>query len=377
LRHIALITTSYPDGTPGSEAAGSFVADFALELSMHARVTVLAASSENAVEADGNLTVVRFAVQRLPLSLLNPLRPDHWGPILHTLRAGRNALEQLVQQARPDHVLALWALPGGYWAERTATRHQLGYSVWALGSDIWGLGRIPLIRQVLKRVLIRADARYADGFLLARDVEKLCGLTCEFLPSTRRLQRAAGPKTSSRAPYKLAFLGRWHPNKGVDLLLDALSRLNDADWSGISSLRVCGGGPLHDAVHNSVQELRAIGRPISVEGYMDKDAAADLICWADYLLLPSRIESIPVIFSDAVQLRTPIVSTPVGDMPRLHDKYHFGIVATEVSADAYAEALRSALQTSATAFDASLLSASKDFDLTAIAQRFLSATFEN
>ena len=32
MRHIAILTTSYPDNIPGSEAAGSFVGDFAREL---------------------------------------------------------------------------------------------------------------------------------------------------------------------------------------------------------------------------------------------------------------------------------------------------------------------------------------------------------
>ena len=35
MRHIALITTSYPEGVAGAEAAGSFVEDFATELSRH------------------------------------------------------------------------------------------------------------------------------------------------------------------------------------------------------------------------------------------------------------------------------------------------------------------------------------------------------
>jgi hypothetical protein len=49
--HVALVTTSYPDQQPGSEAAGSFVEDFAHALSEHARVTVIAASTADSVLA--------------------------------------------------------------------------------------------------------------------------------------------------------------------------------------------------------------------------------------------------------------------------------------------------------------------------------------
>ncbi len=46
-----------------------------------------------------------------------------------------------------------------------------------------------------------------------------------------------------RAPYRLAFLGRWHPNKGTDLLLDALHQLRDEDWHRIEAVRIAGGAP--------------------------------------------------------------------------------------------------------------------------------------
>jgi glycosyltransferase involved in cell wall biosynthesis len=371
MRHIALITTSYPDNIPGTEAAGSFVEDFARELSGHMRVTVVAASTAETLSSDGALSVRRFAVPRVPLSLLSPLNPTHWPQIVVSLRSGRNALEQLVKEDRPDHILALWALPSGYWAERVGRDHALKYSVWALGSDIWGLGKVPLVRQVLKRVLRRADRRYADGLQLASDVEQLCGLPCEFLPSTRLLPSSGPAEKSREAPYKLAFLGRWHKNKGIDLLLDALGQLTEQDWSKISSVRIYGGGPLHEEVHAVTRELVQGGRPVFVGAYLDKEAAAELIGWADYLLLPSRIESIPVIFSDAVQVGTPIIATPVGDLPRLHAKYSFGLIAEGTDSASYSRALQAALGVNANDFDKGMEAARVDFDLETIVKRFV------
>lgn len=371
MQHIALITTSYPDNAPGTEAAGSFVEDFARELSRHMRVTVIAASTAESSSSDGGLNVRRFAVPRAPLSLLNPLNPAHWHNIISSLRSGRNALRQLVEDDKPDHILALWVLPGGYWAERASREYGLKFSVWALGSDIWGLGKVPLVKQVLKQVLRRADRRYADGLQLASDVEQLCGLPCEFLPSTRVLPSGRRDGRSGAAPYNLAFLGRWHKNKGIDLLLDALGQLTDQDWSRISRIRIDGGGPLHDQVHAAARELIERGRPVSVGAYLDKEAAAELIGWADYLLLPSRIESIPVIFSDAVQLGTPIIATPVGDLPRLHAKYPYGVIAADTDSASYAQALQAALGVNANEFEKGLEAARVDFDLEKIVKRFV------
>lgn len=372
--HVALVTTSYPDGSPGSEAAGSFVADFAAELAGRVRVTVLAASRAESTTTKGELTVRRFAVPRLPLSLLRPANPAHWPAIVASLRAGQAALAELAARDRPDHVFALWALPSGYWALRTARRHGVPYSVWALGSDIWSLARIPLVRGVLRRVLAGAQACYADGLLLAADVEAAGAGSCAFLPSSRRLPAPARTAERGAPPYRLAFLGRWHANKGVDLLLDALAALDDADWARIREVRLFGGGPLDAAVRRVAGTLVAAGRPLTVGGYLDRQAAADLIGWADYLLLPSRIESIPVIFSDAVQLGTPLVATPVGDLPGLFREEAVGLLAADVSVIAYAEALRSALAAEPGSFAGGLGRMRERFDLGRAAERFLAGS---
>lgn len=369
--HIALVTTSYPDGTPGSEAAGGFVKDFAQELATKARVTVIAAGSFYEQSTSGNLTIRRFAVPRLPLSLLNPLRPTDWIAIFLTLRRGGKALESLVKEDRPDHVFALWALPSGYWAYSISKKYEIPFSIWALGSDIWSLGKLPVVRSMLRSVLKNASSCYADGYQLGLEVEKLSGKVCHFLPSTRRIGAISPRQLSARPPYKLAFLGRWHPNKGIDLLLDSLSRLSNADWLKVAGIRIFGGGPLADTVKLRVEALKAEGRPLTLGGYLGKAEASALLCWADYLMLPSRIESIPVIFSDAVKLGTPIVSTPVGDLPRLYSIYKFGVLAGETTASAYCEAIKAALNHAPSEFLPNLDRARQDFDLSAITDTFL------
>ena len=370
--HVAIITTSYPDDVPGSEAAGSFVADFARQLAEDVQVTVIAAASSDSISKSGQLEIQRFAVPKLPLSLLKPLRPADWLAILKTIRNGRHAVERVAQDSKPNYLFALWALPSGHWAASVARRHDIPYAIWALGSDIWGLGRIPLLRWRLQLVLRAADRCFADGFSLAQDVEDLSGRRCDFLPSTRQLPGRHRDDSTESAPYRLAFLGRWHRNKGVDILLESLRQLSDSDWSKISAVRIFGGGPLHDDVHRIAAELQAEHRPVETGGYLDKERAADLIAWADYLMLPSRIESIPVIFSDAMQLRTPIVATPVGDLPRLYDKYSFGTLAEAATSDAFTIAMRDALAQNAASFGTGLAAAAADFDMTNVTQRFLS-----
>lgn len=371
--HVVLVTTSYPESSSGSEAAGGFVAEFAQQLARHAKVTVVAATSGSASErTEGALSVYRFAVKRWPLSLLRPIHPADWWPIIATLRDGGRALDAVVSRDRPDYILALWALPSGHWAKKMQRRYGVTYGIWALGSDIWSLGRIPLLRAYLGRVLTRADRCYADGLRLADEVKNISGGDCHFMPSARRLQAAESRELSGAAPFRLAYLGRWHPNKGVDIFLESLGRLSAGDWERVAEVRVHGGGPLEDDVHRKVEELRALGHPVSVGGYLDKIAAIELIDWTDYLALPSRVESIPVIFSDAAQLGRPLIATPVGDLPGLFDKREFGLLASAATVDAYTEALRLALGTSPRQFETQLAKFAKEFDIVDVAGQFAS-----
>ena len=155
------------------------------------------------------------------------------------------------------------------------------------------------------------------------------------------------------------------------MLMQALGMLNDRDWAHIRELRYFGGGPLETEVREAARVLQHAGRPVTIGGYLDKHASAELIAWADYLLLPSRVESIPVIFSDAVQLETPIVSTPVGDLPRLFDRYGAGVLAQDTSPEAFRDAIRQALSSSANRYCGRLRAAAEDFDLARATQRLL------
>lgn len=338
MTRIVLVTTSFPDGESGSEAAGAFVADFARELAHYVSVSVLAPGRSDSSTQEGNLFVRRFRVPRQPLSLLKPYNPLHWPAIAQTMLAGQAVLNDLISTERYDHILAFWALPSGYWARNASAR--IPYSIWALGSDIWTLSRVPLVRGILRKVLRSSYARFADGVALANDVVRIGGKSCEFLPSSRKLAGENSPAKIATAPYKLAFLGRFHPNKGIDLLLESLGLLDAASLANISRIRIAGGGPLQEKVAAGVKQLQEQGVPVSLEGYKNRAEAQELLAWADFVLIPSRIESIPVIFSDAMQMGKAVIAMPVGDLPALIETYRVGIVADQVTAASYAQLLR-------------------------------------
>ena len=130
-------------------------------------------------------------------------------------------------------------------------------------------------------------------------------------------------------------------------------------------------------VHREVERMRAAGRAVRLLGYLCKDEAEAEIAAADYLLIPSRIESIPVVFSDAMKLECPVVSMPVGDLPRLIGENDVGVLASDVSATAYARALSSALRMPASACMRQLQACARQFDLPSIARKLAGNQDEN
>lgn len=342
---LVLVTTSFPISGDGSEAAGSFVSDLAEELAKHVPVRVVAPGrSQSREQWAPGVEVFRYAA---PAQALSTLKPWQLLELIRVLRAGANATRAAVDIGPTAHMLALWALPSGGWSRRVSQATGVPYSVWTLGSDIWTLGKIPFVRALLRHVLRDAHTCYSDGLKLADDTEHISERDVEFLPSTRRIESRTERPLRDKPPYHLLFLGRWHPNKGVDLLLDALELLDDADWDQISCVEIQGGGPMDSIVRAGVASLRNKGRPVEAGRFLDKIEAEAAIVRADWVLIPSRIESIPVVFSDAMKLGRPVIVTPVGDLPRLLEQHEVGVCSKTTSPAAIASAIREALMSSA------------------------------
>jgi glycosyltransferase involved in cell wall biosynthesis len=366
-----LVTTSFPIESDGSEAAGSFVADLVVALAEHVDVRVVAPGKRMEKETwSDRVEIYRYSAPPFPLSILKPWRPGDLRWIARVLREGAAATRDAAIGA--SHLFALWGLPCGEWARRAARANGIAYSAWMLGSDVWTLGRVPVLRGMLARVIRHASHAYADGYHLAEDAQRIAGVPVAFLPSTRRIDLVDPAPPREKPPYRVLFLGRWHPNKGVDLLLDALLQLDDADWHNIECIEIQGGGPLEPLVRERVAALQAARRPVQAGRFLAKPDAEAAIVRADWIVIPSRIESIPVVFSDAVKSGRPVVATPVGDLPRLvKDDPACGVLAETVSATAIAGALRATVDSDPTGYSAGVRKQAAEFALPAITQRLL------
>jgi len=333
---VVVLSSTYPC-EPG-DAVAPWAADFTEALAeAGAEVIVLTGTTERPHRSTSQVEVHAFpwrGVHGRVVSLLEP-SPANALRIASYFRQGRRALSELCEEWRPDVLFALWAIPMGLLARSASRRLGLPYAVWALGADVYRAGRSPFLRPFVRAALRDASLRFADGYALLREVEELSGRACSFLPTGRKLPPAE-PYVGER-PVVL-FVGRFEPVKAPEILLEAADRLA-ADGVELE-LHLAGSGSLEGQLRERARTLRA---PVSFHIDARDEEIASLMRGAACVAIPSRAESIPVVFGEALQAGAPLVVSDVGDMGELGRSGVALFVppdSSEVLADAIAQVLQ-------------------------------------
>jgi glycosyltransferase involved in cell wall biosynthesis len=178
------------------------------------------------------------------------------------------------------------------------------------------------VLQVLERATVRgADVVLAASGDLARNARRLGARDVRTAPaSAPPLPPASRGAADVRAelgldgdrPLVLA-VGRLHPQKGYDVLLDAVARLRRDDPPAAQPLvAIAGDGPLEAELGARIAAdelpVRLLGRRTDV---------ADLLAAADLCVLPSRWEARSLTAQEALRAGTPLVATRTGGLPEL------------------------------------------------------------
>ena len=373
---VCIITSNYPINYKTDGTVGSFVRDFALEIHEAGHeVFVLTQAKAGERLDDEGLSIVRFpwsgqSKARL-LSNYKMSSPADALAVLSVLYNGRKALLALDRTRHFDLVIALWALPCGAWAYSLKRVRGTPYVVWTLGSDIWSYERNPLSRRLLNIILKNAEHIYSDGIELARRTGEIAGRHCDFLASTRKLALNNPSGVPGQFPadkINFLFIGRYHPNKGPDILLQAVNLL-PAEIKARTVFHFYGGGELEGKLHQMQRELNLAN--CRINGYASADECAQLMKAAHFFVLPSRNDSIPVVFSDAMQCGLPVVAARVGDLEHLVETYRIGVSFEKENASDLALRLAWACEADKKAFEPAIARAREIFDIRSSALKVL------
>ena len=106
--------------------------------------------------------------------------------------------------------------------------------------------------------------------------------------------------------------------KGIDILLQAMALLME---EGIGAhLTVVGRGGLEEWAKGFV-EKRGLGSNVAMLGNVPDDALNSLYASSDCVVIPSRSESIPLVFSEALGFDREMIVADVGDLGGLGRRY--------------------------------------------------------
>jgi glycosyltransferase involved in cell wall biosynthesis len=363
---IALFTTSFPSQRSSALNAGVCVKDFADTLTeLGHEVEVLSPYKRGARHdfAHQGTTFFRWLGSSESVSHINLLRPIGALQSTSIVLMGSLAALRLTRRFRPDHVLCFWVFPSGLWGRVACMATGAPYSLWALGSDIWTLGKVPGMPKVLRWLARGAACRYADGPTLAQDFSKLALADVTFLATSRVLEIPTGVRSGEGGYY--LFLGRYHSNKGIDLLIDAIASAR-RQLPSTFRLRAHGFGPLEGQIRSRVKQL-GLDDCITIGGPTPSEDVAAVLRRAQGLVIPSRIESVPLVLSDGLRMQVPLLVTDVGDMGHLVRQYEAGMVCRP-DASAIAAALVQFVATPPLGGNAALLA---QLDIRQSARHFL------
>jgi glycosyltransferase involved in cell wall biosynthesis len=172
-------------------------------------------------------------------------------------------------------------------------------------------GRRGRLARALRRAFYRRAFRQADAILAitASAQEELRDIAPEAAgklaivdnPYITDAMTAAGRQRNGFAHGRLLAVGRLVPQKGYDLLLDALARLKTLDWR----LDVLGDGPLLEALQRQARQL-GIAERIAFHGFVPDPVPS--FRRAHALVLSSRWEGQGAVLLEALACGCPVVA---------------------------------------------------------------------
>jgi len=138
----------------------------------------------------------------------------------------------------------------------------------------------------------------------------------EFIPNGIDLDQF--PLTSGKqydsGMFRLLFIGRLHPDKGVLEAVEAIRILRDERISNDVCLTIVGSGPAEQTIQEAIRKHRLEDR-VRLVGPVYGPEKVKLFVDADVVVFPTYHEGLPYVLLESLASGTPVVTTKVGGIP--------------------------------------------------------------
>ena len=220
-----------------------------------------------------------------------------------------------IRKIKPDVVHSQTTLYGvpAWVAKKTL---KIPYIVWGHGSDIYFPGT--LLSMISKPILQNADVVLALTEDMKKEMQRVFPREVFVIPNGISLERfkVSSGHEGKRSTRTLIFVGRLHPVKGIQYLIEAMAIV----YQKIPDIKlvIVGDGVERPTLEKQVKELD-LNECIQFLGQVPQEKMPDIMHQADILVLPSLSEGFPTVLLEAMASGLPIIATSVRGIPDLID----------------------------------------------------------
>lgn len=333
MSNICIVTSSFPAGK--KEIYHLFIDDL-IELLYKNGHSVTVLSQDKRCEKEkfhDNIDLIWFPWKYANKNILSEVSLKSVRNIFSVISLIYNGVKysrKTTEQKKIDLFICLWIVPSGFYIYlKNIFSPKTPYILWSLGSDVYNYKDNFFTRFILKSVIKKSRAVFADGFELCEIIHNISGRECQFLPTFHKLNITENlnfnpDKDSDRISF--LYVGRLSLVKGVDILVNAFNLLKYEYIVRKYSCSIIGDGEMTEELQ-AVVKKKGLDNIITFHGrIVDEKKLAQYYQKSDCIIIPSRSESIPVVLGEAIQFCKPVIVSDTGDMKYIVEKHTAGLV---------------------------------------------------